>query len=182
MEAPVIETERFRLRSAELRDFDAYADMWADDRTTAFIGGGRGRTRQEAWYRFLGQPGLWAMLGYGYWVFADRASDLFIGCGGFASWERGVPALEGYPEAGWAIAPAWWGKGAASEIMAAALGWADGALGGDETRCIIDHGNAASLRVAERLGYRRQGDVALADGLTTLWSRRREGAAQNPST
>lgn len=173
--APVIETERFRLRGAELRDFNAYAAMWADDRTTAFIGGGRGRTRQEAWYRFLGQPGLWATLSYGYWVFAERASDGLIGCGGFASWERGIAELDGVPEAGWAIAPDWWGKGAASEVMAAALGWADASLDATETRCIIDHGNAASMRVAERLGYARLGDVAFGEDTTTLWRRQRGG-------
>ena len=50
--APVIETQRTILRAHRLEDFDAYAAMWADPVVTRFIGG-KPRTREESWMRFL---------------------------------------------------------------------------------------------------------------------------------
>ena len=120
---PPIETPRFRLRAARRDDFDEYARMWADERTTRFIGGAP-RDRTTSWGKFLAMPGLWALMGYGYWIFAERDSDRPMGGGGFSNFERGIAGLEGFAEAGWAIEPDWWGKGAVSEIMAAALIWA----------------------------------------------------------
>lgn len=169
-EVPMIETLRFRLRAARRGDFDAYAAMWADDRVTRFIGG-EPRSRTESWGKFLAMPGLWALMGYGYWVFADRHSDAFVGGGGLSWFDRGVPALEGYPEAGWAIAPAWWGKGAASEIMAAALGWADDVLKAGEVRCIINPGHAASERVAAKLGFARIGHHVMEPDPVNVYAR-----------
>ena len=76
--APTIETERLTLRPHRLDDFDAYAVMWADSVVTRFIGG-RPRTREESWIRFLRHPGMWSMIGYGFWAVEDKASDQFIG-------------------------------------------------------------------------------------------------------
>ncbi|WP_073976584.1 GNAT family N-acetyltransferase, partial [Erythrobacter donghaensis] len=132
---PVIETERLRLRAPVMADFDAYATMWADERVTAYIGG-KPRTRNESWTRFIGMHGLWALTGYGYWLFTDRQSDALVGVGGLANFERGIDLLDGYPEAGWAIAPDHWGQGLVSEAMNAVMAWNDSALGGGEVRCI----------------------------------------------
>jgi RimJ/RimL family protein N-acetyltransferase len=164
--APTLETARFRLRAATRADFEGYAAMWADPRVTVFIGGDP-RDRNSSWHRFLEIPGLWALLGFGYWVFTDIRDDSFVGCGGLSDFERGIPELVGYPEAGWAITPDWWGKGAASEIIGAALAWADTVLGVAEVRCIISPDNGASERVAEKLGFKPIGfsDV-LADPVT----------------
>lgn len=149
---PTIETSRLRLRAPELRDFEANAAMWMDDRVTRYISG-QPRLRDESWRRFIGMPGLWALLGYGYWIFADRASDALIGMGGLAFFERGLVELEGVPEAGWAIAPDWWGQGIASEAMGAALAWADMHLDAPQVRCIINPGHGASESVAAKLGF-----------------------------
>lgn len=149
---PVVETPRLRLRGPRLADFDAYAAMWADERVTAYIGG-KPRTRNESWARFIGMHGLWALCGFGYWLFADRQSDALIGVGGLASFERGLPDLDGVPEAGWAIAPDAWGKGLATEAMAAALHWSDSVLKAPIVRCIIDPGHGASEKVAGKLGF-----------------------------
>ncbi len=174
MAAPLMETARLRLRAAEHRDFDAYAAMWAEPRTTRYIGG-EPRSRSASWLRFFGLPGHWALMGFGYWVFADRRDDRFIGCGGLAWLDRGITELEGVPEAGWAIAPDAWGQGLASEAMAAVLDWADQALGAPQVRCIINPGHAASERVAARLGFR---GIGVSDALgepVNLYARMRRG-------
>lgn len=83
--------------------------------------------------------------------FHVRETGAFLGSGGLASFERGIPELEGFPEAGWAFVDAW-GQGLATEAIAAVLDWADESLGHPEIRCIIDAGNVASQRVADKLG------------------------------
>ena len=152
MIAPTLHTDRLTLRPLSLADWEAYAAAWADPRLTAFIGG-QPRTRTESWGKFLQGIGLWPLFGYGYWSFVDRESGAFLGNGGLASFERGLPDLAGYPEAGWAFVPDAWGRGLATEAMAAILGWADEVLGRPEIRCIIDIENRASMRVGEKLGF-----------------------------
>jgi RimJ/RimL family protein N-acetyltransferase len=64
---------------------------------------------------------------------------------------------EGWPglELGWTLARDAWGQGYASEAAGAAMAWAWTELGAPELISLIDPGNAASLRVAERLGMCR---------------------------
>lgn len=154
--APILHTERLTLAPLSLDHWEAYAGAWADPVMTTFIGG-KPRTRQESWVKFSQGIGLWSLVGYGYWAFLDRATGQFLGNGGLARFERGIAELEGYPEAGWAFVPAAWGKGLATEAMAAVLDWADDALK-SEIRCIIDPGNVASQKVAAKLGFQHFAD------------------------
>ena len=171
---PAIETQRFRLRAPEMRDFEAYATMWSDERVTRFIGAGA-RSRTESWSKFLSMSGAWALMDYGFWVFADRADDRFIGSGGMFWADRGVAQLVGYPEAGWSVAPDWWGKGVASEVMTAALDWADSALEAAEVRCIINPGHIVSERVAAKLGFHLIGEAEMAPDMVNVYARPRWG-------
>ncbi|MEP6784715.1 MAG: GNAT family N-acetyltransferase [Sphingomonadales bacterium] len=148
---PTLSTDRLILRPIGMRDWEAYAAMWLDPRVTAFIGGSP-RPREVAWPKFGQAAAMWSLFGYGNWSVIDRADDTYMGVCGFAVYERGIPELEGFPEAGWAFAAASWGRGVASEAIAAIHHWAD-AAGHGQTRCLIDDGNIASIRVAERVGY-----------------------------
>lgn len=139
---------------------------------TAYIGGNP-RTRNESWLRFIGMQGLWEMLGYGYWIFADRQNDTLIGVGGLASFERGLAELDGVPEAGWAMAPDHWGKGLVSEAMGAVMAWSDNVLYAPIVRCIIDPGHVASERVASRLGFVQIGTGELAAHPINVYGRPR---------
>lgn len=169
---PVIDTARFRLRPSRYEDFEAYAAMWADERVTRFISG-KPRARSESWLKFLSMSGMWAAMGYGQWVFAERDSDRFIGSGGLFWLDRGVEQLRGFPEAGWSIAPDWWGQGVASEVMAAALAWADRTLSDAEVRCIINPGHIASERVAAKLGFVVIGQAVLEPDPVNVYARPR---------
>ena len=144
--------------------------MWADARVTRFIGG-EPRTPDVSWSKFLGAAGLWPVMGFGYWVFADRATDRLVGMGGLSYFGRGIPELEGVPEAGWAFDADHWGAGYATEAMTAALGWADATLDAAEVRCIIDPGNKASERVAAKLGFKRIGESDALGEVVTIYSR-----------
>lgn len=155
---PILTTDRLILRAISMDDWEPYAAMWADPRVTEFVGG-EPRPRDVAWTKFCQAAGLWALLDYGYWTVVDRADGSFFGVAGFAQFERGYPALGGYPEAGWAFTPDVWGRGIASETVASIVCWADAHLPATETRCMIDDGNAASTAVARRFGY------VLSDGI-----------------
>ncbi|HEX2076144.1 MAG TPA: GNAT family N-acetyltransferase [Longimicrobium sp.] len=151
---PSLETARLTLRGHTLEDFDESAAMWGDPLVTRHIGG-RPSTAEEAWARVLRYPGLWALLGYGYWVVREKHSGRFVGEVGLADFRREVtPALDGAPEAGWVLAPWAHGRGYATEAVRAALSWADAHLALPRTVCLIAPENAASLRVAEKCGFR----------------------------
>ncbi len=152
--APVIETERLRLRGYRLDDFDRCAALWADPVVTRFIGG-KPSTREESWMRLLRNAGHWSLLGFGYWVAEEKVSGRMVGEIGFFELKREIePSFEGMPEAGWVLAPHAHGKGFATEAVKAILAWGEKQFAGKTTACIISPENAASIRVAEKCGYR----------------------------
>jgi RimJ/RimL family protein N-acetyltransferase len=51
------------------------------------------------------------------------------------------------------IAEGSWGRGYATEAMAAIINWFESAHGGGRTVCMITCGNDASERTAAKLGY-----------------------------
>lgn len=169
---PTIETERLRLRAHKRDDFDAVAAMWSDPAVYRFIGG-KPSTREEAWARMVRLPGLWALLGYGYWVIEDKATGAFLGEAGFADFKRDLrPPIEGLPEHGWVLAPPAHGRGYATEAVSASLAWTARDPSIAETVCIIDPANAASIRVAEKAGYREDVRTEYKGSPTILFRRR----------
>jgi RimJ/RimL family protein N-acetyltransferase len=164
-EVPVLETERLKLRGHRLDDFADCAAMWADAAVTRFIGG-KPLSDEEAWTKFLRYAGHWALLGFGYWVAEEKATGKFVGELGFADYKREIePSLKGTPEIGWVLAAAFHGKGYATEAVRAVVEWGDSYfikrhLEGPHverprTACIIAPENVASIRVAEKCGYRQ---------------------------
>ncbi len=152
---PTLETPRLRLRPYRLDEFDAYAAMWAEPAVIRFIGG-EPLSREAAWTRFLRQIGLWHHLGFGFFALEDRATGRFVGEAGFHDLKRDItPSLEGSMEAGWGLITEMQGKGLAEEAMRQALAWAREHRTGARFTCIINPDNAASLRVAAKLGFLR---------------------------
>jgi RimJ/RimL family protein N-acetyltransferase len=152
-QAPVIETPRLRLRGCTQADLDSIAAMLGDADVTRHLTG-QPQPREEAWRRMLTGPGMWAVLGYGYWVVERREDGAVLGQVGLADFKRAMePSIEGLPEAGWIFATHAHGQGYASEAVTAALSWADAALAPTQIVAIIDSGNAPSIRLAERLGF-----------------------------
>ncbi len=154
--APIIETPRLRLRGFRATDLDAQWASMTDPEVVRFLGG-VAQSREETWRKILASPGLWALLGYGFWV-AERLDDgAYLGQIGFADFKRDMkPGIENIPEMGWIMAREAQGRGYASEAVLAALAWADEALGGGEIVAIISHANAASIRIAEKAGFSRR--------------------------
>jgi RimJ/RimL family protein N-acetyltransferase len=154
--APIqsITTERLILRAHCAEDFDDLHAMWSDPAVTRHIGG-KAFSREEVWARMLRYAGIWSLFGYGMWAVRERASGDFVGDVGFLNLRRNVvPTFGDRPELGFVLAPKAHGQGYATEAARAALEWGDRTWGERETVCMIAPENAASIRVAVKLGYR----------------------------
>jgi RimJ/RimL family protein N-acetyltransferase len=69
----------------------------------------------------------------------------------------GIDRDEGEAELGYIVAPAERGRGLATAMLQALTDWAFGESGIERIRLVVDVENPASLRVAERAGYVREG-------------------------
>jgi RimJ/RimL family protein N-acetyltransferase len=169
--APTIETERLRLRAYRPGDLDAQAAAMGDPEVVRHLGG-TPFSREDTWRKILAAPGLWVLLGYGYWVAERREDDVYLGQVGFADFKRDmVPGIENIPEMGWIFAPRAQGKGYASEAVAAALDWADEVLKAPEIVAIIDADNVRSIRLAEKSGFGRREEALYRDAPILLFRR-----------
>jgi RimJ/RimL family protein N-acetyltransferase len=169
-QAPTLDTIRLILRPHRLDDYAACRRLWGDADVVRHVGGVP-QDAQAVWFRLLRYAGMWALLGYGMWVVEDRDSGAFLGEAGLLSAQRGLPELEGVPEAGWVLGREAWGKGVATEAMQGVLDWADAHVDTPSIRCIIDPDNAASIRVADKLGFRPLTDTMLGDKPTRMFDR-----------
>lgn len=166
----MLTTARLQLRPHRLSDLDAIAAIFGDPGVMRFIGG-QPLSREDVWNRLLRYHGHWALLGFGPWVIEARDTGRVIGEAGFADFHRGLgDDFDGVPEAAWILAADAHGQGHAVEAMTAALAWLD-ARGERRSVCMINPANAASLRLAARLGYRVFAERAYRGAPTLLHER-----------
>ena len=169
----VAETRRLILRRHAAADFPSYFAM-AADREMARFAGREPAGPDEAWMRLLRQAGHWSLFGYGFVALEEKATGCFVGETGLADFKRGLgPGFDGVPEAGWTIARWAQGHGYATEAAAAALAWTEARFGVRRTVCVIHAENAASLRVAEKLGYAPLGECTYRDYAAITFERLR---------
>jgi RimJ/RimL family protein N-acetyltransferase len=147
-----LQTDRLTLRMLGEADFDAYAEMCADPEVMRYIGDGQPLARPMAWRNLAMMVGHWSLRGYGLWAAEERSSGVLVGRIGF--WNP-----EGWPgfELGWMLRRSFWGRGFATEGARAALQFAFTRLGQPQVVSLIYPDNAASIRVAQRLGERLLG-------------------------
>lgn len=156
-DVPLLRTERLLLREHRPDDLQTYTALWGDADVVRYIGG-KALDRQECWQRILRFRGMWAALGFGFWIIEDGASGKLIGECGVMDAKRAIePSLDGTLEAGWALVPSAHGRGFAREAMEAVLAWVDTRGPALPQSCIIAEGNTASMRLAGLLGFHESG-------------------------
>ena len=158
----VLETERLRLRLFRESDLDAYAEMCADPEVMRYLGNCQPMSRADAWRHMALVVGHWQLRGYGMWAVEERTSGEMIGRVG-CWFPEGWPG----PEVGWALRREFWRRGYATEAARASVRYAFTQLNWPRVISVIRPDNAASIRVAERIGERLEGRTQLM-GFDTL--------------
>lgn len=159
---PRLETQRLILRGWQRRDLEPHAEMSADPEVMRFIGDGRVLDRGQSWREVAMHIGHWALRGYGQWALERKEDGASLGRAGL--WNPpGWPGLE----VGWKLARDAWGQGYATEAGEAAIEWAWATLDSDRLISLIQPGNERSIRVAERLGMRRE-EATTVQGQTAV--------------
>lgn len=99
----------------------------------------------------------------------DRAEQVAVGQMGF----KGLPDASGMVEIGYGVNPSYQGKGCATEVAVALSDWALEQHGVTRVtaECLDD--NSASIRVLEKVGFRRVGTCINAEegGTLIVWER-----------
>lgn len=151
---PEIETDRLLLRGFQPGDLDAMTDMWAMPEVVRFIGGVP-LTREQSWIRLMRHIGMWHIMGFGFWAIIEKGTGALVGEAGFHEMRRALtPSIENTMEAGWGLIPDAQGRGYANEALVAMLSWAAQNHRGKPITCIIDKDNEASIRLAQKHGFR----------------------------
>jgi RimJ/RimL family protein N-acetyltransferase len=173
MMVPMLDTERLRMREWRETDLPAFAVYYADEVTGRFLSSSSDPA--EAWRRIALHVGHWILRGYGTWALEEKADGQWVGYCGL--WNpHGWPE----PEVMWGLAPGARGRGYATEAARRARDFAYGELGWTTAISYITPDNAASQRVAERLGARLERSIELRGHTAGIY--RHPGPSQSKST
>jgi RimJ/RimL family protein N-acetyltransferase len=146
-----IETDRLTLRRWKREDHAAFAEMCGDPEVMQFIGNGSVRTVEQAGQSIASFERDWDERGYGLFAVEERQTGSSIGFTGL-SWPGFLPEVLPSVEIGWRFARPCWGRGYASEAAIAALSFGVLELGITDIVSIYQIGNAASVRIMQKLG------------------------------
>ena len=163
----VLATRRLTLRHLVSEDLSALFELYRDPEVRRYFPDGTRtleETRKELEWFLNGHPndprlGLWATV--------ERSSGTFLGRCGLLPWE-----IEGQHEVELAflIDKSRWGEGFATEAARAIASHARDVLGIQRLICLITPGNAASTRVAEKVGMSFERDLTDEHGLCHVYS------------
>ena len=168
---PTINTPRLTLRAMRSEDFQRFAEIWATPEVVAHITG-KPRSKALSWDAFLRNAGHWQISGFGQWGIQLHGQRDIVGQAGFFFGSRGLGEdFDPYPEAGWVLAPEAQGQGLGLNAVEAAHDWFDRVIAGP-TVCIITPDNAASLRIAEKVGYRQIREAEMGEDKVLLMTRK----------
>jgi RimJ/RimL family protein N-acetyltransferase len=151
-----LETARLRPRPFRDDDLDAYAELCSDPEVMRYVGDRRVLSREDAWRQMAMLAGHWQLRGFGMWAVEERDTGCFVG-------RVGLHYPEGWPgrEIAWALGRRFWGRGYATEAARAALAEAFGRLGWPRIISLIDPANIRSIRLAQRIGERLEGETTV---------------------
>jgi RimJ/RimL family protein N-acetyltransferase len=150
---PELRTPRLRLREFRTDDADALFAVHSDPRVMRYWSfpawthptQAQARVRHVLEQRARGEVYAWAV--------ADAASDRLIGSvAAFA-----IDRAQARCEVGYSLNADWHGRGLAQEALRAVLAWLIDGPGLLRIEADIDPRNTASCRLAERLGFVREG-------------------------
>jgi [ribosomal protein S5]-alanine N-acetyltransferase len=154
----IAETDRLILRHFHVADTEPMMSVFGDSEVMRFGSGTKSREEVEAWLKKCLED-YFAKWGFGLWAVVEKESEQVIGYCGLTRF----PDIDGQQEieVGYRLARAYWGRGYASEAALAVRDYAFATLNLQRLIAIVDPENAASIRVAEKIGLRYEKDVML---------------------
>lgn len=155
----IAETERLLIRQLRRTDGPAMLRVFGDAEVMRFSTSGvRDAAWVDAWIeRCLGE--YQTRTDYGAWAVALRKTNEAIGYCGLTQYGDSDQADE--RELGYRLARAYWGQGYATEAVIAIRDYAFSVIGLRRLVALVDPNNVASVRIAEKLDMRHEGDVML---------------------
>jgi len=160
LQAPVIQTERLRLRPWRKSDFRPYHALLQHPDVYKHFGPDP-MGEEECWRRLAASIGMWDLLGFGGWAVERSGDKKLIGTLSlFNAWRALEPEFGEEPEMGWIFSSEVHGQGMAGEACRAVLGWAEANLQPTPIWAIIAPENAPSLKLAEKLGFEFHNDTS----------------------
>jgi RimJ/RimL family protein N-acetyltransferase len=165
-----LQTPRLILRQFRESDIDAWSAICAEPevmRYASLSGMPVDRELSLKWLRSMVDH--WQVHGYGMWAVEEKATGRFIG-------RIGLQLPPGYPETevAWMLAPAHWGKGFAEEGARAAIEFGFSQVRKTRLISLIFPQNERSIRLAERLRERYEGDFYLEGHRLLMYSIHRQ--------
>jgi ribosomal-protein-alanine N-acetyltransferase len=167
----ILETKRLILRHLGLGDLDNLFALYNDPEMRRYFPEGTltyKETKAELEWFLNGHPkhpelGLWATI--------NRETNQFVGRCGLLPW-----MIDGRyeVEVAYMIAKTHWGRGLGTETAQAILNYGFEKLELTRLICLIDHGNLASIKVAEKIGMRFEKEGRDENGPFLLYARNKE--------
>ena len=154
MDLPILETPRLLLRGFTTDDLDAFAAMAADPEVMRYIGPGVPQARAAAAERLAAAIYRWHYLGLPTWAVVRKTDGRFIGRCGLQPF-AGSDTLE----IAYGFIKEAWGQGYATEAGQAGLRFGFDTFGWARLIGRARPGNIASLRMLEKLGFRREAEI-----------------------
>lgn len=148
-------TARLGLRRFTPADLDFLADLYSDPEVTLHLGGRKDRAQAEVLLRDRVLDYYDRHPGFGIWMTVELATGTPVGF-------HLLNHIQGetIEQVGYTLARAWWGRGYATEMARAVLGYGFTDLALPRIAAIADLDNTASHHVLEKIGLRRNGERA----------------------
>jgi len=170
-QAPVLETERLRLRSWRKDDFRPYLELMQHPEVHRHFGPEPMRA-EECWRRLTAAVGGWVFNGFGTWAVERKEDGKLVGNAGiFTGWRDLEPEFGDEPEMGWIFAAETHGKGMASEACKAVIEWTEANLASTPLWAIIAPANEPSIKLAGKLGFERVSETLYHNDPTIVLKR-----------
>lgn len=150
----ILTTRRCAVRETTVEDVDGFYRIYAEPSVTEYTENIFADRDEETAYIEDYRKKVYAFYGYGMWTVLERKSGEVIG-------RAGITWREGYdlPELGFVFGAPWQGKGYAFEVCGAILHYAREELQMERVQALVRPGNERSLRLCEKLGFMRKGEV-----------------------
>ncbi|TCS67507.1 GNAT family N-acetyltransferase [Primorskyibacter sedentarius] len=153
---PVLHTDRLELRAPRAEDYPDFKATFSSYRAR-FMGGPL--NAYETWMLYAAEIGHWDIRGFGMWMVHLKDTEETVGMAG--GW---FPARWPEREIAWIIWPDKAGKGFALEATNRVRHHFYEDQGWETAVSYLDPKNLDSIRLAERLGAKKDKDAATVDG------------------